>query len=57
MKRYIVMFDAFIYAESDEDALAIARSFTKQDAYRVERLDVTSMHRSEFGELTTTKIM
>lgn len=63
MKRYVVILDAYIYAENDKDVMLKLRNFKNEpvlnlllNKYHLSRLDVVEIHEAEFGKLTTRKL-
>lgn len=57
MKRYIVKMEFFVWAESDEEAVAIAESKAKKEnEYNDNRANITEVSSNSFGSFVMNKI-
>jgi len=57
MKRYVVKMEFFVWADSDEEAIAIAESKAKKEnEYNDNRANITEVSNNNFGSFIMNKI-
>jgi len=57
MKRYVVKMEFFVWADSDDEAIAIAESKAKKEnEYNDNRANITEVSSNKFGSFVMDKI-